>query len=473
MTIHSPGKPSRHELAQDEEVVRIVNLYQGGEKIYARRVKGFFSSLQRWSWLPLLSVYFLLPWINFDDRPIVWFDLIERKFYVFNLVFWPQDFMLLAWLLIIAAFSLFAVTVAVGRVWCGFTCPQTVWTLMFMWAEKVCEGERLQRIKLDRAPWSFDKLIRKTGKQTIWVGIALATGLTFVGYFNPIRQLTLDMATFSAELQPVWWTLFFAAATYTNAGFMREQVCKYMCPYSRFQSAMFDENTLLVSYDEKRGEGRGPRKKGADYRAKGLGDCVDCTLCVQVCPVGIDIRDGLQFECINCGYCVDACNAVMDKMEYPRGLISFTTETALQGKKVRIWRPKLIGYIVGVLIMSGTFIYTMATRIPVEVNVQRDRTTMYRFTAAGQLENAYTLKINNMDTRDHSYRVYAEGDYPFVLKGHNQVDVAEGEVRSVLVKLRLDAGQLSTPNTPVVFVIEAVDDAAITDRQDSRFLGPR
>ena len=276
-------KPSRHELAQDEEVVRIVNLYQGGEKVYARRVKGFFSSLQRWSWLPLLSAYFLLPWFNLDGRPMVWFDLIERKFYVFSLVFWPQDFMLLAWLLIIAAFALFAVTMAVGRVWCGFTCPQTVWTLMFMWAEKAFEGDRLQRIKLDRAPWSLNKLLRKTGKQATWLFIAFATGLTFVGYFNPIRQLSLDLLTFGAEFQPVFWTLLFTAATYINAGFMREQVCKYMCPYARFQSSMFDENTLLVSYDTKRGETRGPRKKGSDYRDKGLGDCVDCTLCVQVC----------------------------------------------------------------------------------------------------------------------------------------------------------------------------------------------
>ncbi|UTW45341.1 cytochrome c oxidase accessory protein CcoG [bacterium SCSIO 12696] len=466
-------KPTHVEQAQDEEVVKIVSLYQSADKIYTRRVKGFFSSVQRWSWLPLLGAYFLLPWIQYDGRQIVWFDLAERKFYVFSLVFWPQDFMLLAWLLIIAAFSLFAVTVAVGRVWCGFTCPQTVWTLMFMWAENLCEGDRLKRIKLDRAPWNANKIMRKSAKQGIWIGIALLTGLTFVGYFNPIRELSVDMLTFSAEFQPVFWVLFFTAATYTNAGFMREQVCKYMCPYSRFQSSMYDENTLLVSYDQKRGEGRGPRKKGADYRSQGLGDCVDCTLCVQVCPVGIDIRDGLQYECINCGYCVDACNAIMDKMEYPRGLIRFTTETALTNKKVRIWRPKLLGYILGVLIMSSAFVYTMATRIPVEVNVQRDRNALFRFTSEGLLENAYTLKINNMDTLDRSYRITVEGGLPYEIKGDQEVLVEEGEVRHVLVKLRLDPTLLQTPNADLAFTVEALDDPNIRDSQESRFIGPR
>ncbi|MGS2723875.1 cytochrome c oxidase accessory protein CcoG [Porticoccus sp. GXU_MW_L64] len=468
-----PHKPTHVEQRQEEEVVKIVNLYQSAEKVYTRKIKGFFSNLQRWSWLPLLGAYFLLPWIQFDGRQIVWFDLIERKFYVFHWVFWPQDFMLLAWLLIIAAFSLFAVTVAVGRVWCGFTCPQTVWTLMFMWAENLCQGDRLKRIKLDRAPWNMDKLLRKGGTQAIWVAIAFATGLTFVGYFNPIRELTVDLFTFSSEFQPVFWTLFFAGATYLNAGFMREQVCKYMCPYSRFQSSMYDENTLLVSYDSKRGEGRGPRKKGADYKAEGLGDCVDCTLCVQVCPVGIDIRDGLQYECINCGYCVDACDAIMDKMEYPRGLIRFTTETALQEKKVRIWRPKLLGYIAGVLIMATAFVYTMATRIPVEINVQRDRNAMFRFTNDGQLENAYTLKINNMDTQDRTYRIVVTGDYDFDFKGHREITVKEGEVHHTLVKLRLDPLALRVPNADVAFTIEAIDDPQITDTQDSRFLGPR
>lgn len=468
-----PRKPSYTQQAQDEEVVKIVNLYQSEEKVYARKVKGLFSSIQRWSWLPLLGAYFLLPWFQFDNRQLVWFDLIGRKFYVFNLVFWPQDFMLLAWLLIIAAFSLFAVTVAVGRVWCGFTCPQTVWTLMFMWAENVCEGDRLKRIKLDRAPWNLEKWLRKSGKQTIWVIIALATGITFVGYFNPVRQLIPDLFTFSAEFQAALWVLFFTGATYLNAGFMREQVCKYMCPYSRFQSSMYDENTLLVSYDQQRGEGRGPRKKGSDYRDKGLGDCVDCTLCVQVCPVGIDIRDGLQYECINCGYCVDACNAVMDKMEYPRGLISFTTQTSLENKKVRIWRPKLLGYIAGVLIMSTAFVYTMATRIPVEINVQKDRNVMYRFTASGKLENAYTLKINNMDTQDRTYRISAQGPLPFEMTGNEDVRVKEGEIRHILVKLRLAPDRLTAANVDITFKVEAVDDPEINDTQESRFLGPR
>lgn len=469
----SENKASRIELAQEEEVVRIVDLYQSGEKIYTRRIKGFFRSLQHWTWLPLLSAYFLLPWINLNGRQIVWFDLAERKFYVFGLTFWPQDFILLAWLLIIAAFALFAMTVLVGRVWCGFTCPQTVWTMIFMWAEDFWEGDRNQRIKLDKEPWTFSKVVRKSGKQATWVLIAFLTGLTFVGYFNPIRELVVDLFQFDAELQVAFWVLFFAGATYANAGFMREQVCKYMCPYSRFQGAMFDADTLIVSYNQERGEGRGPRKKGDDYKAKGLGDCVDCTLCVQVCPVGIDIRDGLQYECISCGLCVDACNAVMDKMDYPRGLISFTTENTLKHKKTRILRPRLVGYVLAVVLMSAAFLYTMVSRVPVTVDVVRDRAMLYRELSSGEVENIYTLKINNMDTRDHRYHIEVKGDYNFIYKGDEEVKVAEGEVLSVLIRLRLNPQEMTVPNTDVTFVVESLTDDSVRGEQESRFLGPR
>lgn len=469
----TPRQLSRVEAAQEEEIVRIVDLYQSPDKIYTRRIKGFYRKLQHWTWLPLLSAYFLLPWFNLDGRQIVWFDLPARKFYVFGLTFWPQDFMLLAWLLIIAAFGLFAVTVLVGRVWCGFTCPQTVWTMLFMGAEHFWEGDRNQRIKLDKAPWTFNKVMRKTGKQATWVIIALATGLTFVGYFNPIRELVPQLFTFQSSLSVAFWTLFFTGATYMNAGFMREQVCKYMCPYARFQSAMFDSDTMIVSYDEKRGEVRGPRKKGAEYRAEGLGDCVDCTLCVQVCPVGIDIRDGLQYECISCGLCVDACNLVMDKMEYERGLISFTTENMLKTGATRILRPRLIGYVLGVVAMSSAFLYTMAARVPLEVDIERDRGALYRETSQGLVENTYILKINNMDNRNHRYRVSIDADYDFIFKGDHNVSVAGGEISSVLVRLQLDPGRLDTPNNRVKFIVESIDHPDIHDREESRFIGPR
>src|SRR5690606_7119122 len=259
-------------------------------------------------------------------------------------------------LLMIAAFALFTVTVLVGRVWCGFTCPQTVWTQMVIWAEHFFQGDRNKRIKLDAQPWNAETILRKGATQGFWIRSALIAALTFVGYFFPIRQLIYDLATFQSSLGPVFWVLFFTGATYTNAGFMREQVCKYMCPYARFQSVMYDKDTLTVFYNYKRGEKRGPRKPDEDYKAKGLGDCIDCNWCVQVCPVDIDIRDGLQAECIDCGLCVDACNAVMDKMQYPRGLISFTTEDAIEQGYTRVFRPRLLGYAAVLLTLFSVFV---------------------------------------------------------------------------------------------------------------------
>jgi cytochrome c oxidase accessory protein FixG len=461
------------ESSQEEEIVKIVDLYQGAEKIYTRRIKGFYRRLQQWSWIPMLAAYFLLPWINLNSRQILWFDLPARKFYVFGLTFWPQDFMLLAWLLIIAAFALFAVTAFAGRVWCGFTCPQTVWTMLFMWSEHAWMGDRNKRIKMDRQPWSLGKIVRKYGNQLTWFLIAFLTGLTFVSYFNPIRELVVDIVHFDLDGAVLFWVVLFTAATYVNAGYMREQVCKYMCPYARFQASMFDDNTLIVSYDEKRGESRGARKKKSDYKAKGMGDCVDCTLCVQVCPVGIDIRDGLQYECISCGHCIDACDAVMDQMDYPRGLISFTTENRLKGKESKILRPKLIGYVLAGLIMSSAFMYTLVTRVPLEVDVIRDRDTLFRKGSDGLVENIYTVKINNKDTVGHRFRIVVSSPYQFIYKGKQEVDVITGDVMSVLVRLSIDPTELLSPNTDIEFVVDALDSDAIKATQESRFLGPR
>ena len=458
--------------AANDEVVRVLDLYETREKIYTRRLEGFFRSLRNWTWIPLLGGYFLLPWFNLDGRQAVWFDLPARKFHILTLTFWPQDFMLLAWLLIIAAFALFTVTVLVGRVWCGFTCPQTVWTMLFMGAEHLWEGDRNQRIKLDKAPWNANKLIRKSGKQASWVLIALATGFTFVGYFNPIRELVPDVLTLEAHPAAIFWTGFFAFMTYMNAGFLREQVCMYMCPYARFQSVMFDRDTLIVSYDAGRGEPRGARKKGADHATEGLGDCVDCSLCVQVCPTGIDIRDGLQYECISCGLCIDACDSVMDKMGYPKKLISFTTENALAQGKTHILRPRFIGYVLVLVAMASLFTWTVATRIPLDINVIRDRNQLFREAPNGLIENIYTLRINNMDNDSHRYRIAVAGAYDFNLKGDLEVSVAGGEVHSSLLRLEVDPGLLREANTRVDFEVTAVDDPALAARQESRFIGP-
>jgi len=457
---------------RSEEAIRVLNLYETKEKIYTRRLKGFFRDVKKYTLTPMLMAYFLIPWLNIDGRQAIWFDLPERKFHIFWLTFWPQDFMLLAWLLIICAFLLFTVTVLVGRVWCGFTCPQTVWTLWFMVAEDFWEGDRNQRIKLDKAPWSVEKVIRKSGKHGSWVVIALATGITFVGYFNPIRELVPELFTLQAHPAAFFWTAFFTFATYMNAGRLREQVCLYMCPYARFQSVMYDKDTLVVSYDTKRGDPRGARKKGADHASENLGDCVDCSLCVQVCPTGIDIRDGLQYECINCGLCVDACNSVMDKMGYERELISFTTEHALDGNKTHVLRPRLIGYTLVLTAMISLFLYTVATRIPLEVDIIRDRNLLYRETNEGLVENIYTVKINNMENQAHNYRITAEGDYDFDFQGEHHAEVAGGEVYTTLIRLVLDPGLLREPNTKVYFNVEAEDNASISETEESRFIGP-
>ena len=317
-----------------------VDLYQKREKIFTRSISGRFQRIRALSGWPFLLGYLLLPWLMWHGRQAVLFDLPARKFYVFGVTFWPQDFMLLTGLLIIAAFALFTLTSVVGRVWCGYTCPQTVWTAIFMWAEQFAEGPRHVRMKLDQAPWSFTKLRKRVLKHGMWIGWALLTGVTFVGYFMPIRELTGAALTLHLSGWALFWTAFFTAATYFNAGWLREQVCIYMCPYARFQSAMFDKDTLMVSYDAARGEPRGSRKRDADPAALGLGDCIDCTLCVQVCPTGIDIRNGLQYQCIGCAHCVDACDEVMTTVGYAPGLIRYTTEHAMGGVRSHILRPR-------------------------------------------------------------------------------------------------------------------------------------
>jgi len=273
-----------------------------------------------------LGAFYGLAWVPWGNRQILLFDLPARRFHILWMTFYPQDFIYLALLLVMAAVSLLFFTALGGRLWCGYTCPQTLWTELFLWVERMTEGDRAKRIKLDKSPWNRDKLLRRGGKQVLWVGLALWTGFTFVGYFTPIRTLGSELLHLNLGSWETFWILFYGFATYGNAGFLREQVCLYMCPYARFQGAMFDRDTLIITYDQARGEPRGGRPRGIDPRSKGLGDCIDCTLCVQVCPTGIDIRDGLQYACIACGSCVDACDSVMDKMGYPRGLVRYTTE---------------------------------------------------------------------------------------------------------------------------------------------------
>ncbi|MFT4873644.1 cytochrome c oxidase accessory protein CcoG [Congregibacter sp.] len=449
-----------------------LDLYQKREKIYTRKIEGFYQRLRMFTGWPMLLGYYCIPWININGRQSVWFDLPEREFHILGLTFWPQDFPLLAFLLIIAAFALFAVTVSAGRIWCGYTCPQTVWTSMFMWVEQKVEGTRNQRIKLDKQAWSFNKALRKITKHAAWMFIAFMTGMTFVGYFYPIRELSFELSILSTGKWQILWTLFFTLATYINAGWMREQVCKYMCPYARFQSVMFDVDTLIVSYDAARGEPIGSRKKSLAHREAGLGDCIDCELCVQVCPTGIDIREGLQYECIGCALCIDACDSVMRKMDYDPGLIRYTSERELEGGKTHWLRPRIIGYAIMLSLMVTVFSYSIASRIPLELTVMRDRNNLYVETSDGGLENVYRLHIVNMDMSPHRYQLSISGIEGAVIKGSTSYELAGSEDRQITLRVATKATTLSSPSTAFKFDLVATDMPSIRASTESRFMKP-
>jgi len=451
--------------------VEVVDLYANREKIYTRSFTGLFRNLRMLGGAALFLLYFGTVWLNWNGRQAVWWNLPERKFYIFGATYWPQDFVLLSALLIICAFGLFFITVFAGRVWCGYTCPQSVFTWVFMWAEKVTEGDRNQRMKLDKTPMSTKKFLRKLAKHGIWVGVSLVTAITFVGYFTPIRELIPELFTLEASGWALFWVGFFTLATYGNAGYLREQVCIYMCPYARFQSVMFDQDTLIVSYDTRRGESRGPRKKDADYKAQGLGDCIDCKMCVHVCPTGIDIRDGLQIECIGCAACIDACDSIMEKMNYPKGLISYTTEHNLSGQKTNLVRPRLIGYAVALTAMFCVFAWAIAERSLVELDVLKDR-VLYRENEEGRIENVYTLKIMNKAQHDVTYLIEADGLDDLVYEGKREIKAVAGEVLSLPVELSIDPEKLPSSTNEISFHLRAVDDPSIKTDAASRFIGP-
>jgi len=448
-------------------------LYAKRQKIYPREVHGLFATLRTLGVFVLLGLYYGLPWLRWGDRQAVLLDLPARQFHIFGITFFPQDFFYLAVLLIIAALALFFFTTLAGRLWCGYACPQTVWTEVFMWIERKVEGDRPRQMKLDKAPWTPRKVLIKGTKHTLWILFSLWTGYTFVGYFTPITELAVKIGSLSTGPWETFWVLFYGAATYLNAGWMREQVCIYMCPYARFQSAMFDENTLVISYDPRRGEPRGSRKRGADPRALGLGDCIDCTLCVQVCPTGIDIRDGLQYQCIGCAACIDVCNQVMDKMGYPRGLIRYTTQNALQGKPTRILRPRVFVYSAVLLLLTVALVHALVTRVPLEVDVIRDRNALYRVVGGSLVENTYLLKIINMDTRPRRFVVAVSG-IPGVRLAREPriVDVAATDVAEVPVRVRVPRARLDRTRYDVEFIVRAVDDRALKVSERGRFLAP-
>ena len=447
--------------------------YAKHQKVYPRKVTGIFARLRLLGVFVLLGGYYLVPWLRWDSHQAVLFDLPARKFYIFGLTFWPQDFFYLAALLIIAALTLFFVTSLAGRVWCGYACPQTVWTEVFLWIERVVEGSRNQQIKLDKATMSSRKLYLKALKHFIWISLSAWTGFTFVGYFTPITELGYAVIIFALGPWETFWIIFYGFATYGNAGWMREQVCIYMCPYARFQSAMFDKNTLIISYDEKRGESRGARSKSVNPAEENLGDCVDCSLCVQVCPTGIDIRNGLQYQCINCASCADVCDEVMDKMGYKKGLVSYTTQNRVDGKETQILRPRIIVYAALLVLISLSLIFSIATRIPLEMDIIRDRNALYRETVDGLVENIYTLKLINMDTQDHRYQLKVDGlkEMTFI-KPQTEIKIKSGEIINLAIRLQIDPVNLTKTSSTVHFHLTSTDQPKLAVTEQARFIGP-
>ncbi len=420
-------------------------------KVYPRAISGLFA---RWRMAMVLltqAIFYGLPWLQWNGRQAVLFDLGARKFYIFGMVLWPQDVIYLAVLLVLSALALFLFTAMAGRLFCGYACPQTVYTEIFMWVERRVEGDRLARIRLDEAPWDWRKLRLKATKHVIWFAIAWWTGSTFIGYFAPMRELGMGLLTFTLGPWQWFWMAFYAFATWGNAGFMRETVCKHMCPYARFQSVMVDEDTLVVTYDHVRGEPRGGRSRRIDHKDAGLGDCVDCSLCVQVCPTGIDIRDGLQYMCIGCGACVDACGQVMSKMGYDAGLIRYTSGRAItdgltqaQARR-RVLRPRVLIYWTILLAIAVAFSVSLSTRATLRMDVIRDRGMLGREVAGGLIENVYRLQFINTSEQAVSLTLGVEGLPGLSIEtadtGRNalEVEAASNRLVPVVVRARADA----------------------------------
>ena len=461
----------------------VISLYEAEKKIYPRSVSGYFAKW-RWAMIWLTQLFFYgMPWLEWGGRQALLFDLEARRFYIYNLVLYPQDLIYLTAILIISAMSLFLFTAVAGRLWCGFTCPQTVYTEIFVWIESKVEGDRAARMRLDNGPWNTEKIVRKGSKQFLWIAFALWTGFTFVGFFTPIRELGDSVMQLSLGPWETFWVLFYGFATYGNAGYMREQVCKYMCPYARFQSAMFDADTLIVTYNNERGEPRGGRSRQTKLADAGLGSCIDCSMCVQVCPTGIDIREGLQYECISCGACVDVCDDVMDKMGYEKGLIKFTTQNGLDQhwtqKQIwrRVLRPRVLIYTAILTVLCVGLLTSLAMRDPFKVNVVRDRGVLSRLVEGGLLENVYRLQIINATESTRHYQISATGLEGLTVESDGQsadgtVVVGPAEVRWIAIRLRIPDGTAKPGSNPVHFVVQDQSSAEQVSEK-AVFLVPR
>ncbi len=439
-----------------------VSLYEAQKKIYPRSTSGVFTN---WRWITLWItqlVFYGMPWLEWGNRQALLLDISTHRFYIFGLILYPQDLIYLAVILIIAALALFLFTAVAGRLWCGFSCPQTVYTKIFLWVEGKIEGDRAARIKLDNSKLCVSKVFKKWLKHFVWISFSMWTGFTFLGYFSPIRGLIDGIVHFNLGPWETFWICFYGFATYGNAGFLREQVCKYMCPYARFQSAMFDKDTLIVTYDEERGEPRSGRSRKVNAKEKGLGDCIDCNFCVQVCPVGIDIRDGLQYECISCGLCIDACDSVMDKMEYPRGLIRFSTQNGLSQHWTKhqivqkILRPRVLVYSGVLLALTIGLVASLGLRSSFTVDVMRDNGVMSRLMPGGFVENVYRLQVSNATETPEIYRISVSGLKGLSVASRKEFKVDPASSRTFSVSLQILDGTAKSGSHKIIFEIDAL-----------------
>lgn len=455
------------------------SLYEVRKKLHVRSITGAFTN---WRWILVWVtqiIFYGTPWLVWNDRQAVLLHLTERKFYIFGWVFWPQDVFYLAILLIIAAYGLFFFTAVAGRLWCGYACPQTVYTEIFMWIEEKIEGDHNKRRKLADAPMSGNKLAKRMAKFGAWGLLSLWTGFTFVAYFSPLDELLRSAASFAFGGWELFWILFYGAFTFIFAGFMREQVCKYMCPYARFQGVMFDPDTLVITYDEERGEPRGNRKKGVEPRSVGKGDCVDCGICVQVCPTGIDIRKGLQYECIGCAACIDACDDVMDRMSYPRGLIRYSTENAVKmhwGMKdilAHVARPRTLIY-GGILVaVCLALLFGLATRSDLRVDIIRDRASLGQELSDGSIENVFRLQVMNMVEQKRTISIDVAGLEGIRIEGQTTIEMPPAGAESINVQVRAPVSAAAPGSHPIMFTIAVEGDDSAVVEEKSTFIMPR
>ncbi len=410
------------------------DLYAKRQQIYPKLAHGNFRTVKWIVMAMTLSVYYLLPWLRWNrgegiPNQAVLADFESEKFYFFFIEIWPQDIHFLAGLLILASLALFLVTALLGRVWCGYTCPQTVWTDLYIWVERAFEGDRAARMRLDRSPWDFNKFWRKLGKHTIWLVIAFWTGGAFILYWHDAPTVARGWFSGEAPLSAYWFAAILTLTTYFLAGWMREQVCTYMCPWPRIQGALTDEHALNVTYRYDRGEPRGPKRKSQSWEDRG--DCIDCDQCVQVCPVGIDIRNGSQLECIHCALCIDACDEMMIKVGRPTGLIAYDTDIAVAARaahktppKYRVLRSRTLLYAILIAAIGGLMVWGLATKATLEVNVLKDRSPPYVTLSSGEIQNGYTLKLVNKISEPRTMRVHLSGidGLTFTVVGLDQIE---------------------------------------------------